>query len=151
MRQRSAQNRGQLLNILCSWITKGEEGSWEFFSLQPRLPRTSFLLYNFFIQPSCVESLLEWLTQPIKRRRHVNSVNNNSNFDLGVTSLRDFLIFTRNLGIPNFFILPWMADTNEQEEMTRNYVNNDSNFDLDVTSVDAIALMRQNFQHSQSI
>ena len=23
-----------------------------------------------------------------------------------------------------------MADTNEQEEMTRNYVNNDSNFDL---------------------
>ena len=38
-----------------------------------------------------------------------------------------------------------MADTNEQEEMTRNYVNNDSNFDLDVTSVDAILLCGRTF------
>ena len=38
-----------------------------------------------------------------------------------------------------------MADTNEQEEMTRNYVNNDSNFDLDVTSVDAIILCGRTF------
>ena len=38
-----------------------------------------------------------------------------------------------------------MADTNEQEEMTRNYVNNDSNFDLDVTSVDAVLLCGRTF------
>ena len=39
------------------------------------------------------------------------------------------------------------SDTNEQEEMTRNYVNNDSNFDLDVTPVACLALCRRtNFE-----